>query len=433
MKHAKESKITKFMNKVIFNVLYLKIFFVITSFCMAIPIIKPYFEGLLKFGIIWGMAFLIRDFFTKRNVFKMDCIKSLFIFMIAYAISIIINYTSRFSANVSTYVYNFIMVFVLFSNINKKNEERIIEEMKIINYIFIVLTFICSLISLILYAMEYSYELIGQGITYYIGIHNNRLFGIYLNPNCGLSALAICIGMLQFIIEKKNIKAVKAFIILTIIVNTLCMILENSRGIFISFLVFLLTVFLLIAIRKSKNIKNIIKNIAIILVLMIIIISSVIFFKNFISLDRIEKSSDVLSGRTVVWQYGMKKIEQSPLFGSGPKTFADREVLRAGDKLNHFHNILIQSLVSTGIIGTFMFLFASVCIMVFIVKQYRKNKKKSTVTIILIAFIVFSLINNLTEVTIMYIITPMTFLFWIYLGYLMVLVRGEEKNVCNTK
>ena len=74
-------------------------------------------------------------------------------------------------------------------------------------------------------------------------------------------------------------------------------------------------------------------------------------------IDRIvNNEGDVLSGREVFWNYAMEMFRQNPLFGKGFLSFNDYAFYRGfryyGERWNYqAHNVYIQLLAETGIVG----------------------------------------------------------------------------------
>ena len=87
-------------------------------------------------------------------------------------------------------------------------------------------------------------------------------------------------------------------------------------------------------------------------------------------IDRIvNNEGDVLSGREVFWNYAMEMFRQNPLFGKGFLSFNDYAFYRGfryyGERWNYqAHNVYIQLLAETGIVG-FLLMTLLIILMLF--------------------------------------------------------------------
>ena len=81
-----------------------------------------------------------------------------------------------------------------------------------------------------------------------------------------------------------------------------------------------------------------------------------------------------LTGRTYIWTYGWRKFQQSPVYGHGyaaTREFMPKEYFTMyGWTTNTLHNTVLQSLVTTGVIGTALILF----IWLLQAKQFLRRK-----------------------------------------------------------
>lgn len=139
--------------------------------------------------------------------------------------------------------------------------------------------------------------------------------------------------------------------------------------------------------------------------------------QNFDSEVKREKPSSFLNNRLTVWKYGMEKFINNPIFGNGPITFSDKPFFGTNMALSHFHNIVVHSLVSIGIVGTVILLIFFIKLLIRIIKFYFSNKTPIIIKFFC-AFTLAILIQNMIEVNILFILKPVTIIFWTFAGYI---------------
>ena len=123
-------------------------------------------------------------------------------------------------------------------------------------------------------------------------------------------------------------------------------------------------------------------------------------------IDRIvNNEGDVLSGREVFWNYAMEMFRQNPLFGKGFLSFNDYAFYRGfryyGERWNYqAHNVYIQLLAETGIVG---FLLMTLLIILMLFKIISVVKEKPVFwNILLIYWIILFGVYSFTGNTLYY-------------------------------
>lgn len=125
----------------------------------------------------------------------------------------------------------------------------------------------------------------------------------------------------------------------------------------------------------------------------------------------------------------MQEFLDKPLFGHGPQSHGDQQVVDIGIK--HFHNMPIQCLVSVGAIGSlfifafFIKLFLGKLLLLF--KKIKEEDSNIPVAIAVFSVLLMFLFNSMSEVTVLFLVRFSVFLFWLFAGYLQVLLPDEKK------
>lgn len=135
---------------------------------------------------------------------------------------------------------------------------------------------------------------------------------------------------------------------------------------------------------------------------------------------RMDLANITTDNRINIWSTSIKAIKQSPVFGRGFFTYYGVYEALSGYPTTHAHNIIIDSILNLGIVGTVIFavytaLFykrVSIC---------KNSQSKSCISSLILAFTAGALAHSTTDMT----------LLWVQTGLLFVLVLSgigiEEK------
>lgn len=173
----------------------------------------------------------------------------------------------------------------------------------------------------------------------------------FLGTKNGFTGYLEPLLVLAFIVRKHKYCSRITFSLAFFIGLITALVSDSSTGL-IS--VAVLLVFVLIQERKSVNIKKY----KYYMVALIIISIAVAFFRiqnyfSFIIEDFFGKSAD-LTNRTVIWDAAIKKILESPFVGSGLNQYTGSILI--GRTYYYSHNMILELLVSSGIIGLILYL-----------------------------------------------------------------------------
>lgn len=459
----------------LFNVYYYKIvlmFFLIPT--LLVPCVNYNFK-LLFIMMGWGGIICLYDLFVRKTFLKARGMIWLLLFLVVFAVSVLLNYKTGLNLNVSSFAYTVIALFILYPDSCNGNKVKALKELFNINNIFLGMTTVLSTISLGMFVTLYCKRVAFGDQVYAIGWSQNRLFGLYSNTGYMITSIALAIAVIQVAVLKAQDKKFKgwykAFIIYTSVVNFLSAALENAKGAFIS-LAFFVMIFVFFAVSKKLSnsgvagIKHYILSVVSSVAAAAVLIASIYAIRPVLSyvpniyqkiceeidpdfepssdeedeLDGIDMNRDIpegygfLTGRTVIWKFGLEQFAQKPILGYGPQSHRQYKPLETN--LRHFHNLIVQTLVSVGTVGSvFIFTFFTTVLLFIIkclIKQKKNNDKYFWVTLSLVSMLGMFLINSMSEVTVLFLVRFSMFLFWMYLGYVQIFC-GEENDTKGTK
>ena len=287
--------------------------------------------------------------------------------------------------------------------------------------------------------------------SYYYGVMNGRLWGI-VNPNASAIFSYISIVLAMYLIHKGSKYSV--YLKLNNVIQLVYFATMQSRGALLSLV--LMIGFYSFFINRGKLAKR----------FLIFIVSALLVSATNIGLSYVtsiyissgkatvldlnkgqsyaETDSSVIkktgelhliettpSGRTYIWKNAIKMGSEKPIFGYGvrnvpdyyTKYFSKFEIQNSLIGGN-FHNILVTIFVSSGILGLVSFLL----ILGYIFKRfltYLIVSKKNSEKLIMILFFGI-LFGQLFESQIMYSTNFINIIFWLIIGYGLVVCKRDE-------
>lgn len=474
-------RIVKQMLSFMLNSLTIKLATVILFFFLIFPSLKAEMDDIVKIILLWGGIKIVYDLFTKRTFLKSRYVFWLILFLFMEAVTIVLNYRVGIKNNASLFCYTAVALFVLYPNDEDKDNQKLIREMRLIGMAYIALCAAASVISLFTFVFQYNGELVYADILYHTGVFEGRLWGIYSNPNFPAAMLAAALSLMLFpickkaTINKKSLPLQYSILAICLILNFWYMVMAQSRGSIIAFLIFLCIYTFFLFRKKVFFTLRSMAGSAVLSMLVSICITGIVFFgmsliltasnvlptafshsnsneNNTSDIEKIKADSagssdmeeeigrdvqqeqtNMLTGRSVIWKQGWDKFLKKPLFGYGNVGSTDGITLHNNpeeEPVKHLHNVVMQSLVSNGLAGTIplaVFAVLSLTAMVRYIYRHRKDNWESTgIFYSCFAWIALYIANNTIEVFVVYSVSIPNFLFWIFLGYIMTFISREQ-------
>jgi len=396
---------------------YFKLFYLFVSltFATALKII-PGIGILNKIALLWALIIILYMLFKgyrKRKLYSFDI--PLQIFLILTLILTLIFY--RTGSNFVSWLVNCILFLSIYTIDIFNDKKELIKEMEIITYFFTGFMAIVSTISLLMRFLDKNIH-IGEYLFYV------NKGGLFENENAISIAAAIAIAMCIYLNYSTKINKIKLYCLGNIALQLISMIVFRGRSaILIVVAMFYTAIFVYV---KNKYIR--ISMIVIPIILMIVSLIVVVGTDwNFTSIRL------YTSGRNNLWRAAWIVIKWYPLVGVGGSALVDniREARVTFDlpglQYGGLHNIYFQIATVNGIISLILFL-AFLCGMLFFLLQRLdtlKRKERLRMTT-LVAMLVGILAVNIFESTLIYIISFICMIFWIYLGYVISILDNRN-------
>lgn len=270
-----------------------------------------------------------------------------------------------------------VTIFLLFCCVIdlKTDEENIFKVMKL---------FLYTMLIACLYSLGY---FIIRKVFFHTGSYIN-IRSFFGNRNQFAFSLLLAIIANTFMIEKQF----KKRYIVTLIIFIINILLTCSRTAIIAMVLFEFLYFLLIS--------NFTKKWKIEIILLALILANIIFIllvlivpqkieNVLMNLVRVE-SIATFSGRTNIWKIGIEKWTTNPLtvtLGTG-RFKAVNELVVQNKKFSHFHNIIIETLVSGGIVELAYIIYIYATVLRKLLKSNIQLKYKKLYIIAFICYII---------------------------------------------
>lgn len=378
--------------------------------------------------MLWGTEILIYDILkTKGKSLRKNMI--LVIFLILSMITIFMN---NITANdIKLYAITLIQLLVLNNYDKNKDIDYTKKELNIFNFILIATTFLLTLAAIL--AQELGLNVLN--IILFDSGRVEKLFkGFYVISTsagliCYLSSAVTIIALFTIPQRIKNKIGIIILCICNLLVQTYALFKSGARGAIISFVAFIVIVIFMNI--RSKKIR-----IPILFFITVMIICFPLYKNMIFNMDFLNKNpgTSFFSGRLTLWEEGYKHIlKNKPLLGAAPDNMiSEIKKLSTEDLIGieggRIHNIYLDVVYSNGLIGFGLLMFFIISKMINMYKySFNYKMEKDTRTYIRLNFSLMTsmLVLNTVESILIYLISTMGIIFWVYMGYQSKLIKSK--------
>ena len=314
---------------------------------------------------IIGYLMLFENFNYNKNILNIKLILLVMIYSFIILFSAVINNNITIGMIYTNFVY---IGFIIYINYCMKDFKNFINALNILFTLLIIYNLILAIF------VKSSYMYIGyQGSQkVFVGTFESRN-GISMVM---IPAIAFILIRSEYIYEKvRNKDILLCFMVLIIILLS-----KSSTGFIVGSLL-VIYVLLLKKIKIKLNINKLMSIYTIIYTQVVIFRIQETVFRGFIE-NTLQKNV-TLTGRTLIWDFIMKIIPNSLIFGYGRNDIiAQNAIIR---DVTEAHNGLLEILLCTGIIGLFVFIL----ILLNVFKALNKSNSKISYILSMAIFLYF--------------------------------------------
>ena len=322
---------------------------------------------------IIGYLMLFENFNYNKNILNIKLILLVMLYSFIILFSAVINNNITIGMIYTNFVY---IGFIIYINYCMKDFKNFINALNILVTLLIIYNLILAIF------VQSSYMYIGyQGSQkVFVGTFESRN-GISMVM---IPAIAFILIRSEYIYEKvRNKDILLCFMVLIIILLS-----KSSTGFIVGSLL-VIYVLLLKKIKIKLNINKLMSIYTIIYTQVVIFRIQETVFRGFIE-NTLQKNV-TLTGRTLIWDFIMKIIPNSLIFGYGRNDIiAQNAIIR---DVTEAHNGLLEILLCTGIIGLFVFIL----ILLNAFKALNKSNSKISYILSIIGFWILIIISSNIE------------------------------------
>ncbi|WP_086313932.1 hypothetical protein A5821_001481 [Enterococcus sp. 7F3_DIV0205] len=401
----------------------------------------------LVFGLlsVWAALYIANKlFFSIKNKQFNYFDPLLIIFLAMIFLSIVVHYETYLVANMKLWLWQAIYLLVIYQIGKERNRKTF----AILETILLVSWFILVVIAIAMFLAQYTYsaplDKIYNGLR--VGFYENRLYGLFSDPNFAATISVVSIILSVHLVLKKVAKKWTILLVINVILQWIYVVLSGSRTAYVELFVVAFVGIFFIAYKKWSP-KGFFIGVLYAAFSSVIFVVGIYLFTILIekgmlyaldllrsmkshnvpdvTLDRpdVENKSDISNNRFGLWKSSFEIFKSSMWFGTSPRnlvTYAQNVLPNTliAIKQQTSHNFFFYLLATTGLAGTIpltMFLinkiFNTVKALftpkVNIFDNYLLRDTLIALTILVSAFFLTELIlvNKIG-----------TFLFWFYLG-----------------
>lgn len=461
-------KMKKIEYIMLFKIIYLlNVLFAFNCFIFDLKIMKI----LSGFVILFGAILIVSRIKEIKEMIHYRYMWIFLLFMISYIMSTIINYPYGIVGNIKGGIWFGLQIILLYYISSKTSVEKVAKEVRIIYGILVIYTTVCNLVGIIMMFFQYGGVREGQGgsSTFY-GFIWGRLWGCYTDPNHGAVLTIVAMIYSVYLIKGQKNRYVKIIQVLSLLINYLFVVFSDSRTGKVCCCVILGIYFFIKLFSENKKYCKLkmIKNGVIFVVITFLFSCSFSYVKDFYNsvvnrivieetkeetveeileeeiVHELEKRSigreediekDYSNRRFDIWKSGFEIFKEKPVFGitfrnilsftrmEMPETYIVNN--DQGD-FDSFHNVLVDVLVSQGLIGVILIVVMGILFGKYFIQEifiYRKMGCEIQFTFLVVIML---LISSMFISAIFYVNSPETILFWMSLGYLMYWLKNNN-------
>lgn len=459
---SESQKSKKFnMFKTIYMVLFL--FVLIGRFVSLYWVIPHIFDTVAFMGLVCCAGFFVLfDLFGKKKIFELPNIIFLLLFFISCSVSCLIYIRYGWADNLKSLMSIAMSLFFLYPYslvVGKEEFERtviLLQKITIISWMFF------SLISIYTFVIQYSKIFYIHGTRILLGCIENRLFGIFSDPNyASVISIITMIFSVAILNYKGQGKLIRIVSVANIFVQFIYLVLGASR----TGEVCLLFVLLISSFVYSYRLNN--KNSFWVLILRIILSLCVCLVVHFaidfsrmllsyipslfihapssisgtgmglyqVSMERpdVAESSDISNLRFRIWGSAMDIFKTTWLFGASPRNALKyaKDVLPnafIAQRGYDAHNFYVATVFYTGVSGALFLGIFFIKSAFEVVRYYIVNKFQVSDPIFnsLTFCIICTAVSGMFLSEILFITTVGSFFFWLFSGYVINSIKNES-------
>lgn len=415
------------------------------------PIMTVAVNTVLLFGSLTGLLRL----FKLKGYLKTPGLGFAIAFFISFILSFLLNIEYGYADNFKGLVWMGLHFFTIFACDLDRDEQDYQREFSVLTIFYLAVFFVMSAASFAQYLANYSQELYLDTHTQLAGFVWGRLWGVYRDPNYGSVFAVIAIVLSVYYIRTRKALLIRIFLILNAVIQFLYLTLSGSRTGIVTLFACALFYSFLVSFRKFefKPFLKVTLSVAVSLAIAVIgvcLVSATKQVNNKLieiqyqdqtgddqpdsppSYDEDRQQdieNDISNRRFDLWRSGVEIFATKPIFGVSfynlqPYALAELPdtylVNNDRGKFNNMHNLVFNILPAQGAVGFLVFVAFALFAVVYIFKNlFKEQTEHYEYLVVMMVCIIGILVSSLFVSDVIYVNSPTSLLFWLFLGYLL--------------
>ncbi len=415
------------------------------------PVMSVAVDAVLVFGslALLGRALFIRGYLKQPGLLLVTA------FFLSFLISFLLNTAYGVMDNLKGAVWMAFHFFALFACDARRPAAAYRREFTLLSAGYLAVFFALSVASLVQYFIGYSREAYYEEYTLLAGVVWGRLWGVYRDPNYASVFATLAIMLSVYYLRTLKRWWVRGLLVIGIVVQALYITLSGSRtGLVAVFLCALLYAFMLFF--KRISLKPIAKIAASVGVAIVVGVIGVVFvtavgkanealvqyygdeaLTDTADDDLRDFEGDISNRRFDLWGSGLEIFGERPLFGVSfynlqafakenlPQTYL---VNNDHGLFNNMHNMIFNVIPAQGLLGIAVFAaFAGWVIWYIFRNIFNAPDGDFEYLTVLLVCVVGGLVSSMFLTDIVYVNSPTSLIFWLFLGYLCHYIKQQKQ------
>lgn len=424
--------------------------FAIFTYC-NLTFMQPIMSVAVNATLLFGAFAIGLRVFKLKGYLKTPGLVFAIAFFVSFIISALLNIEYGYADNFKGLVWMGLHFFTIFACDTDRDIEDYKKEFNVIAIFYLAVFFVMSFVGIIQYIMNYSFEQYNESYTRLAGFVWGRLWGMYRDPNYGSVFATIAVAFSIYYFRKNKNTILRSILVFNIAIQIIYIALSGSRTGMLTVFVCLFCYSYLLLIKKFKLKKVINVTLSVIIsvsvaVAAVVVISGVQQVNSIITEMRMDNDSDdpkdspdfeelreqdlendISNRRFDLWKSGIEIFAQKPVFGVSfynlqqyaleemPETYL---VNNDHGLFNNMHNMIFNIIPAQGTVGTLIFIGLAVFAVVYIFKNIFKEDENYEYLVIMTVCVACSLVSSMFVSDVIYVNSPTSLLFWLFLGYM---------------
>ncbi len=465
MRHGQSRLHAVYNNTSLFRIAY-----IIDLFLCSVGYINVVAEVGKVFFFVWGLSIFFNKYIFEFNIKKVNYYGWLLLFIASNIITVFIHWHDEGIWESILMILNMPLLFFLFyglhsESLTKEGRKRVFGELYILSNIFLWISLIINIISII------ALYVVGKSVSYSFGslvVYENRFTGLYYNPNLmAFSSFcsAFCCHILWqkdfavFVKGKPPTTVKKVLIIISLAANLITIMLSDSNATALILICYAIT---FICYRyfggKEVHFGIILRKGVILLMAFAMITFGVFAFRSAFqtgatqtmnthgeTINTFDDSDDELnqitfehqnknldSGRIKLFKQAINVIKHHPIFGVGKGNITMYGNRYNDNKMKYsdFHNGYITVIACSGFVGFIFFIGFAICLGWRMANAIFRTRPviRNDIFPCLVSFIAAYCVYSFFEKTMVFEVSFMITFFWLILGYATACMAKYERE-----